>query len=148
MEDLVQEAFLQIFRSIGGFRGEARLSTWVARLSVRVAYHYLSRRKLSTVALEAVPDAPTNDPGAEKQYIAREAMRRLYGVLDRIDPKLRIAFTLHAIAGKPLREVAALTDVSTVAAKTRVWRARKEVARRAKKDPLLAAYLEQKEHAP
>src|SRR5262245_4997750 len=45
LEDLIQETFLEIFRSLVGFRGEARLSTWIDRIAVRVAYGYLSRRR-------------------------------------------------------------------------------------------------------
>jgi RNA polymerase sigma-70 factor, ECF subfamily len=145
MEDLVQESFLQVFRSIAGYRGDARLSTWISRISARVAYTYISRRPLPTVTLESVPDTPAGDPGAERHAIAREAARRLYGVLDRIDAKQRIAFALHVIDGRSLREVAEITDATVVAVKTRVWRARKEVARRAKNDPLLASYLDSKE---
>ena len=143
MEDLIQEAFLQIFRSLPSYRGEASLATWVSRISARVAFAYLSKRRVATVALSSVPDTSTDDPDAERQAVAREAMRRLYSVLDRIDAKQRIAFTLHVIGGRPLREVADITETSVVATKTRVWRARKEVDRRARKDPLLVGYLQE-----
>jgi len=44
MDDLLQEAFIQVFQSLRGWRAEASLSTWIDRVSVRVAYRYLSRR--------------------------------------------------------------------------------------------------------
>ena len=145
MEDLVQEAFLQVFQSIRGYRGEARLVSWIARVTARTAYGYLSSKRAPTVALEAVPEAPSGRPGAEREVMAREALRRLYGALDRVEAKQRIAFTLHVIDGKSLREVAEITDATVVATKTRVWRARKEIGKRARKDPLLAMYLQSKE---
>lgn len=147
MEDLVQEAFLQIFRSMASYRGEASLATWISRISARVAFGYLSKKRVSTVALASVPDTANDDPDAERQMVAREAIRRLYGVLDRVEAKQRIAFTLHVIGGRPLREVADITEASVVATKTRVWRARKEINRRARKDPLLAGYLEAQERS-
>lgn len=147
MEDLIQESFLQIFRSVASYRGEASLATWVSRISARVAYAYLSKRRVSTVALESVPDTSTGDPDTERQVVAREAMRRLYAVLDRVEAKQRIAFALHVIGGRPLREVAAITDASMVATKSRVWRARKEITRRARRDPLLAGYLQAQEQS-
>lgn len=145
MEDLVQEAFLQIFRSIGSYRGDARLATWLSRITARVAFAYLARKQVPTVTLEAVPDMDSGEPGVERQALARAATRRLYAVLDRIEPKQRIAFALHVIDGRSLREVAEITESSLVATKTRVWRARKEIDRRASKDPLLATYLRDKE---
>ena len=141
MEDLVQDAFFEVFRSLGSFRGDAMLSTWISRITTRVAFAYISRRKPAVSSLDAVPEQATDDPSAERHAFAREAARRLYGVLDRVEPKQRIAFTLHAMMGLPMAEVADITDSSIVAIKSRVWRARREVNRRARKDPLLATFL-------
>jgi len=141
MEDLAQEAFLAIFRSLDRFRGEAKLATWIDRITARVAYQHLSRKRPAPVHLEAVPEPAGDDPSAERHAIARDAMRRLYAILDRLAPKYRIAFALYAIDGRSLREVAAITATTLVAAKSRVWRARREVTRRAKHDPSLAAFL-------
>lgn len=145
MEDLVQEAFLQVFRSIQSYRGEARLGTWISRITTRVAYAYLARRGPASVTLESVPDAVADEPGAEELALAREAMRRVYAVLEHLDPKHRIAFSLHVIDGRSVKEVADLTESSVTAAKTRIWRARKEIDKRAAKDPLLAEFLGGKE---
>ncbi len=144
MEDLIQDSFLQVFRSIHSYRGDARLATWVSRVSARVAYAYLSKRKLATVALESAAE-PIGNTDTERQIIARQATERLYQALDAIDPKQRIAFALHVIDGRPLKEVAEITDTSLTAVKTRIWRARKEMAKRARRDPLLAMYLRDKE---
>jgi RNA polymerase sigma-70 factor (ECF subfamily) len=145
MEDLVQEAFLQVFRSIQSYRGEARLATWISRITTRVAYAYLSRRGPASVALESVPETPLDEPGAEDRALAREAMRRVYEVLERLDAKHRIAFSLHVIDGRSVKEVADLTESSVTATKTRIWRARKEIDKRAARDPLLAGFLGGKE---
>lgn len=144
IEDLVQEAFIEIFKSLTRFRGEAQLSTWVDRITARVAYRHLSRKRPGHVHLEAVPEMASDDPSAERRAIARDAARRIYQVLDRLDPKYRIPFALHVIDGRPLREVAEITEASLVATKSRVWRARREVFKRAKRDPTLAAFLTDK----
>jgi RNA polymerase sigma-70 factor (ECF subfamily) len=141
MDDLVQEAFLEIFRSLGRFRGEAKLSTWIDRITARVAFNYLKRAKNRPVLLESVPDIESDDPSAERRAIARDAARNLYRLLDKLEPKYRIAFALHAIDGRPLREVARMTGSSLVATKSRAWRARKELEKRARQDPVLHAFL-------
>ena len=61
--------------------------------------------------------------------------------LDKLDPKMRVAFALAVVDGLSLAEVAQLTESSLVAVKTRVWRARRELMKRAAKDPVLASYL-------
>jgi len=139
IEDLVQEAFVRIFRSLGRYRGEASLSTWVDRITARTAFRYLSSRPTQAVRLELLSSAADAVPEEELQL--RDIARRLYAVLDRLAPKYRIAYTLHAIDERPLSEVAEITDVSVVAAKSRVWRARRMLKRLARSDQVLNEFL-------
>jgi len=140
-EDLIQETFLRVFRSLAQFRGESQLTTWIGGIALNVAYGYLRSNPTPAVRLELVPDARADGTEAEQQVAARQGLRRVYQLLERMDPRLRIAFTLHAIDGRPLREVAELMSASLVATKARVWRARRELDKRAKRDPLLATFL-------
>ena len=142
IEDLVQDAFLEIFRALPSFRGDSSLGRWCQTIATRIAYLAISRRRPPAVDLDLVEEVvPDRDPDAHRVAHAREAARRLYAALDRIDPKQRVAFALAVIDGLPLAEVAHLTQSSTVAVKTRVWRARRDLFKRAKKDPVLAGYL-------
>ena len=142
MEDLIQESFIEIFKSLESFRGEAQLSTWIDRITVRVAYGYLRRKKGKTARLEAIPEIPDHDPNAEQRLLLQEATRRLHQLLDSLDAKMRIAFTLHAIDERSLVEVADLMSATLVGTKTRVWRARRILAKRARHDSLLSNYLQ------
>ena len=141
MEDLVQDVFIEVFRSLDRFRGEAKLSTWIARISSRVAMAHIGRRRPVAQSLDSVPEVAAREPSAEKVAEVREAAERLYRALDRVDAVQRVAFALHVIEGLPLREVADVMEASLVATKSRVWRARRELERRASRDPLLAGFL-------
>ncbi|WP_394829144.1 RNA polymerase sigma factor [Pendulispora albinea] len=141
MDDLLQDAFINVFRSLPTFRGESLLATWIDRCAVRVAYAHIAKRKARPPALELVPEMAANDPSAEQRALAREAARHLYAVLHGMEPKQCTAFTLHAIDGRPLAEVAELMDASLVATQTRVWRARRELSERAGKDSVLVEFV-------
>jgi len=141
MEDLIQDVFIEVFRSLDRFRGEAKLSTWIARITSRVAMAHIGRRKPAAQSLDSVPEVAAREPRADTVAEAREAAERLYRALDRVDAVHRIAFSLHVIEGLPLREVADVMEASLVATKSRVWRARRELERRASRDPLLAGFL-------
>lgn len=141
MDDLLQETFLQVFRSLPSFRGESSLSTWIDRCAVRVAYAHFGR-KSRTPPLECVPDIEADIPSAEERTSMREAVRRLYAELDRLDPRLRLAFTLFAVENRSLREVAEVMESSLATAKIRVWRARRALEARAKSDPLLSEFID------
>jgi RNA polymerase sigma-70 factor, ECF subfamily len=142
LDDLAQEAFLEVFRSLATFRHESALRTWIDRCVIRVAHAYFRRKARTPALAECLPDSTASTAAtAEERTALREAARRLYAELDRLEPQQRLAFTLFAIEDRPLREVAAIMECSVVSAKLRVWRARQAIEKRAKRDPLLAEFL-------
>jgi RNA polymerase sigma-70 factor (ECF subfamily) len=78
MEDLIQESFIEVFKSLRSYRGEAQLATWIDRIAVRVAFAWLTRRRSRAVRLEAVPEIPAGDASAEQRAALRQAARRMY----------------------------------------------------------------------
>lgn len=143
IEDVLQDSFLEIFRSLHSFRGDSTLTRWCKTVATRAAFVAISRQRPATVDLALVEDVIAGDADTRRHTQVREAARRLYAALDRIEAKQRIAFALAVIDGLSLAEVAALTDASVVAVKTRIWRARRDLMKRAAKDDVLASYLEE-----
>ena len=142
LEDLVQDAFFEIFRSLASFRGDSGLASWCKTIATRSAYLAISKRRPLSVELSLVENVVADtDPDARRVAIARDAARRLYAALDRIDARRRIAFALVVIDGLSIAEVAQLTDSTATGVKTRVWRARHELFKRAQNDPVLRDYL-------
>lgn len=155
MDDLLQDAFLQVFRSLPNWRAEASLATWIDRVSVRSAYRYLDqkKRRVKTESMSETPDDDgiiitfpsgqfsAGDSGSRRQ-LARDGVRRLYAVLDELSPAARLAFTLHEIDGRSVAEVAEVVGSTVTATKLRIWRARSRVQSAAAADPVLAEFLE------
>lgn len=139
LEDLLQETYLSVFRSIASYGGRSSVLTWCCSVAAHTALSFLRRRRPVPVA---VIEAPSLAPGADRVLRARIAVRRLYAALDRIDPVQRIAFSLAVIDGRSLAEVAELTGASLSAVKTQVWRARAALDKRAATDHVLAEYIE------
>lgn len=140
VDDLVQETFIAAFRAIASYRGDAKLSTWIDRIAVRIVFHHIRARK-PTTSLDAITEVGVAG-NIEEHTTARDGLRRLYAVLHKMTPEARAAFALYAIDGRSIAEVAKLTGTTTVAAKVRIWRARREVMRRAAADPILAELVE------
>jgi RNA polymerase sigma factor (sigma-70 family) len=140
IDDLMQDVFVSVFRSLHAFRGESSLATWIDRCAVRAAFKHIRRRPSHHLELVAETVA-TGDPSAERRAIDREAVRRLYETLERLEPKQRLAFTLCAIDDRSVSEAATLMNATVVATKARLWRARRHVLKCAKADPVLAAYI-------
>lgn len=143
VEDAAQEAMVALFRSLPGYRGEATLATWTDRITVRTALKVIAQRRRAPVPLEdaGVLIAPGDDAGVELARL--EAGQRLYAALDKLDARMRVAFVLHVIEERSTAEVAASMGATRVATKARIWRARRELEKRARRDPRLAALLDE-----
>lgn len=137
-DDLVQETFIAVFRGLARFRGDAKLSTWIDRIAVRVVFHHLRGRPKATLPLDVVAEVEAAGGMLDDQTHARDGLRRLYDTLGALSPQSRAAFALFAIDGRSIAEVAEITQSTVVATKCRIWRARREVMKAAAADPVLA----------
>jgi len=137
VDDLVQTAFVEAFRSLPDFRGDALFSTWLTRIAVRVAWRGRRKRFPATVAtpIEETAEVASPAPGPERVTAAREALALVESLLDELRPKRRAAFVLHVLEGYSMEEVAAILSASTAAVKVRVHDARRHIERRIKQRP-------------
>jgi RNA polymerase sigma-70 factor (ECF subfamily) len=129
-EDLTQEAFLQLYRKIGTFRGESAFSTWLHRLSVNVVLMHLRKKSLPVVSLEETTqggeeDAPKKDFGAEDLALAGSIDRlQLQRAVDDLPPGYRSIFVLHDIEGYEHNEIATIVGCSIGNSKSQLHKAR------------------------
>jgi RNA polymerase sigma-70 factor (ECF subfamily) len=144
VDDLTQEVLIEVARALPRFEGRSQLTTYVHTITVRVAYRWLgatAKRRERESPLDLVaPPADTLDP--ESRALAREALRRLYRALDRLAPKLRVAFLLCDVYGLDPSEAATAEGVSSGTIRARLFRARVEVRRRLGNDPYLARLID------
>jgi RNA polymerase sigma-70 factor (ECF subfamily) len=147
LEDVLQATFLGAITAFPRFRGEAQVRTWLARIAIRTAHERLRRaehrRRGELPPLERIADDAEQVLRGEHGIDTRRQLERLYHHLDALGPKKRLAFVLHVLDGNPLEDVAALTGASLAATKSRVFWARRELFRRAARDPLLRGLLDQ-----
>lgn len=144
-EDLLQQAFIEALSSLGRYRGDAALSSWLHTIAVRVAYRHM-RKAPPFVSLEVVPDARSQDPLPRLE--SRATLRRLEALLSQLTPKRRIAFLLYEVEGHTLPEVAALLEISLTSAKKRVLKAHEELRKLTQNDPVLQAAFARRKEGP
>ncbi len=143
--DLTQETFLQAFRYIAHFRGDADLRTWLYRIAVNQARNrwrwWKRRRRERTVSLDAPAGGEGETPlgerlrgpegdDPEQNTLARERERLLLGALRSIARPYREVVVLRDIEGLSYEEVASALELSVGTVKSRLSRGRAELRRR------------------
>ena len=128
-EDLTQEAFLQLFRKIGTFRGESAFSTWLHRMAVNVVLMHLRKKGLSVVSLEEATEGddetPKKDFGAEDPVLSGSVDRlRLQNAVAQLPPGYRSIFVLHDVEGYEHNEIASMVGCSIGNSKSQLHKAR------------------------
>ena len=128
-EDLTQEAFLQLFRKIGTFRGESAFSTWLHRMAVNVVLMQLRKKGLPLTPLDETmqgeEDSPKKEPGGEDVRLAGSIDRlRLEEAVCALPPGYRTVFVLHDVEGYEHNEIAEMVGCSIGNSKSQLHKAR------------------------
>jgi len=141
--DLTQETFLRAFQSIGRFRGDADLRTWIYRIAINQARNrwrwWRRRRRDSTVSLDAAQGQAkqpliatlvesSNNP--EQQTLAHEREVALRAALQKLGEAYRETVILRDIEGFTYEEIAATLRINVGTVKSRLARGRQELRRR------------------
>ena len=122
--DAVQDALVRAWLALPKFRGDARFSTWLYRITVNAAHDARAKRRAQPV--EEPPDPV--DP--RDRFAERELSGELQRALDALDESYRVAVVLYDVLGCSYAEIAELTEVPEGTVKSRIFRGRSELAER------------------
>lgn len=146
VDDVVQDVFLHVFRSLPSFRGDSRFSTWLYRLTVNVTRMHLrrarSRPRFADVEIPEAPAEGARDDSPEALSDRAERVRALYRLLDGLTEKKREVIVLHDFEGVQAKDIAEMIGVPVLTVRTRLFYARKELYAAMAKEPSLASALE------
>jgi RNA polymerase sigma-70 factor (ECF subfamily) len=128
-EDLTQEAFLQLFRKIATFRGEAAFSTWLHRMAVNVVLMQLRKKGLPVVPLddpiETEEETPRKELGGVDSVLSGSIDRlQLNRAIEALPPGYKTIFVLHDVEGYEHNEIAEIVGCSIGNSKSQLHKAR------------------------
>ncbi len=140
VEDLLQDVFVGFFRNVGSLRDAGSLRPFLVGIALRTARTALRRKRVRRWLRLSDDGVVPEVPSTEGDPRMREALRRLYSILDELGDRERLAFVLRHAEGYELTETAAALGVSLATVKRMLQRADAHVRARAGEDDLLAAY--------
>lgn len=127
--DVTQDVFLNAMRALRRFRGDAQLSTWFHRVAVNASLDTVrKRRRRATRPLDEAGEQPSDDPGPEERAGASARAAEVQRALALISPEHRAVLVLHDLRQLDYAEVAAALDIPVGTVKSRIHRARIEMA--------------------
>lgn len=129
LEDLAQETFLKVWRSLAQFDGRAPFQHWLSRIAVNVALDHLRKRKRSRneIGLPELGDDALDwlrSGDDDRQAAAQSAREILDAAMRGLSADDRLVLTLLEIEERSVKEISALTGWSGVSVRVRALRAR------------------------
>jgi len=136
-EDISQEVFLEVYRSITDFREKSKVSTWIYRITVQKSLEYIrkqNRKKRSATLLslfgkENLVTAPDNSPfyhpGVQLENKERTAI--LFKAIKKLPVNQRMAFTLNKVEYLSYQEIAEIMKVSVSSVESLLFRAKQNL---------------------
>jgi RNA polymerase sigma-70 factor (ECF subfamily) len=134
-QDALQEAYLRAWRSLGSFRAEARLSTWLVRIVANEALGRLRRRgSAQVIAFDTAAEAIDTQEGTwmqadpdqqpDRHAMRGETRKLIEAGIDALPEVFRTVFVLRAVEDLSIEEVAAALDIPEATVRSRFFRAR------------------------
>lgn len=138
-DDIAQEVFIQVFRSVSSFKGDSKFSTWLYRITVNKALDHekKSKNRLGFVQRlfgghdEDKQPAEFDHPGVQMEK--KERANELFKALKQIPDKQRIAFTLHKLEGQSYQGIAEIMNTTLYAVESLMSRAKANLRKELKK---------------
>jgi RNA polymerase sigma-70 factor, ECF subfamily len=126
-EDAAQDVFFSVWRSMGRFRRDAQFSTWLYRIATNQCLRDIRRRPAQTAQLPE--DLPATEGSPHRELEAAEGHATVSAAVGRLSGEQRAALLLREVEGLSYDQIAEVLGVSMAAVKSRIYRARTDLAR-------------------
>ncbi len=132
-EDVTQDVFTTVYSSIAQFKQDAKLSTWMYRITVNKCQELIRRKSRKKrfgfmTSLDQLESTKTSDfmhPGVELENKERAAI--LFKAINRLPENQRLAFTMHKLEGIPYDEIAQILNVTLASIESLLYRAKQQL---------------------
>ena len=136
-EDVTQEVFVEVYRSISGFKGDAKLTTWMYRIAMTKSLDFLrgKKRKKRFAFVKQLFNEDSNTPRYDPPDFAhpgvqlenKEAAAHLFKAIAELPENQKVAFTLNKIEGLSYQEISEVMETTVPSVESLLFRARQNL---------------------
>lgn len=127
VEDVLQHVYIKIYKGLGSFRGDAKLSTWIYQIARNEAINAVRRRQLPVTPLEDVELSGSPADGPEHRYDKQQVGRNVERAMAELDDNYRIALELRYMGERSYEEIADMMGLPLGTVKTYIHRGKAEL---------------------
>jgi RNA polymerase sigma-70 factor (ECF subfamily) len=127
VDDVLQNVYIKVYRHLGGFRGESRLSTWIYQIARNEAINAARRRKLEGPPLDEVALPAGEGASPENVYGSRELGERMERAMAGLEENYRMVLELRYMGERSYEEIAEATGLPIGTVKTYIYRGKAQL---------------------
>ena len=122
--DLTQETYRKAWEALDGFDGRSQFFTWLYRIAYTTFLNHIRRpRRITSLEDAGAPEMRDETPGADQLLSEREEGERLRAAVMKLPDDLRFTVAAHFWGGLPVKEIARIENITTVAIRKRLHKA-------------------------
>ncbi|MBI9038109.1 MAG: sigma-70 family RNA polymerase sigma factor [Bacteroidales bacterium] len=138
-QDVSQEVFIEVYKSIDKFRGESKISTWLYRISVNKSLNHIRKNKRNAIfrSFETIIKSQKKETEnlaesneSENDFENDKRSRVLYEALDSLPQNQKIAFNLSKLNNMKYKEISEVMNVSVSSVESLIFRAKKNLQKK------------------
>lgn len=124
--DIAQEVWIQIFRALPGYRGEAQFGTWAHRIAVNRTLNALRKvRRIEKREVDIADDSAVTESDSDRGFLAESIDQ----AMQQLSPGARTVFVLHDVEGYTHEEIAGQLGITSGGSKSQLFKARAKLRR-------------------
>lgn len=124
VNDLAQEAFIKIYRSLSKYDSQYKFSTWSVKVATNICLDHVRRKKLNSVSLDEIENFTGRNNSPEEYYLRKEKSQALKSAIDSLPEIYRVPIVMYHQNGMSYKEIAEKLDKPMSIIKNRIFRAR------------------------
>ena len=124
VNDLAQEAFIKIYRSLSRYDSQYKFSTWSVKVATNICLDHVRRKRLNSVSLDEIENFTGKNNSPEEYYLRKEKSQALKNAIAGLPEIYRVPIILYHQKGMSYKEIAEKLDKPMSIIKNRIFRAR------------------------
>lgn len=123
-DDLSQEVFIRIYKSLGTYNPQYKFSTWSVRVATNLCLDFLRKRKVNSIPIEEIENISRDDESPEDKYVRKERSIEVKRAIAGLPEQYRTPIILFHQKGATYKEIADILNQPMSIIKNRLYRAR------------------------